>query len=301
MPGERALARQFHVNAKTLSKALTDLAAEGVLDRSIGRGTYVKGQAPAAATRWLLVCNPNQLSWDQVIRAAHPGLDVVTDVESLRPSFLHQFKAVIDMASGTPDSFVRDLVVRNIPVVVVGKEPQTYSTHAVLFDKGLAISQVGRDLLLGGHQRLAAVEERQSTLVAETLRKTAARYSADAQVDACFPGEAASMVANGVTAFVCQSAEWAAQVQQELERLDISVPDRVSVGAIGSTTGEAPCSGYFLPRTKEVDAIVQLLSAGQNSRPTTMWLVGRFVDRGTIAPLCPANTDAPMRYEAATA
>ena len=49
LPGERALAKRFHVNAKTLSKALTDLAAEGVLDRSIGRGTYVKGTAPAAA------------------------------------------------------------------------------------------------------------------------------------------------------------------------------------------------------------------------------------------------------------
>jgi len=43
LPGERALAKRFHVNAKTLSKALTDLAAEGVLDRSIGRGTFVKG------------------------------------------------------------------------------------------------------------------------------------------------------------------------------------------------------------------------------------------------------------------
>src|SRR5688572_7227255 len=59
LPGERALAKRFHVNAKTLSKALTDLAAEGVLDRSIGRGTYVKGTAPATSGtgRWLLLCD----------------------------------------------------------------------------------------------------------------------------------------------------------------------------------------------------------------------------------------------------
>src|SRR6186713_2615477 len=44
LPGERTLAKRFQVNAKTLSKALTDLAAEGLLDRSIGRGTYVKGE-----------------------------------------------------------------------------------------------------------------------------------------------------------------------------------------------------------------------------------------------------------------
>src|SRR3712207_8113741 len=57
LPGERALAKRFHVNAKTLSKALTDLAAEGVLDRSIGRGTYVKGSAPSptVAGRWLVL------------------------------------------------------------------------------------------------------------------------------------------------------------------------------------------------------------------------------------------------------
>src|ERR687894_62900 len=62
LPGERALAKRFHVNAKTLSKALTDLAAEGVLERSIGRGTYVKGSAPAPAAqrRWLALCDPQQ-------------------------------------------------------------------------------------------------------------------------------------------------------------------------------------------------------------------------------------------------
>src|SRR4051794_17494671 len=46
LPGERQLARRFRVNAKTLSKALTDLAAEGLLERSIGRGTFVKGSLP---------------------------------------------------------------------------------------------------------------------------------------------------------------------------------------------------------------------------------------------------------------
>src|SRR5688500_3822991 len=61
LPGERALAERFGVNAKTLSKALTDLAAEGLLERSIGRGTYVKGSAPAGngGGRWLLLCDDN--------------------------------------------------------------------------------------------------------------------------------------------------------------------------------------------------------------------------------------------------
>src|SRR2546428_1153143 len=67
LPGERSLARRFHVNAKTLSKALTDLAAEGLLHRSIGRGTYVRpagGAAPADLEappgRWLILCDPGR-------------------------------------------------------------------------------------------------------------------------------------------------------------------------------------------------------------------------------------------------
>src|SRR5438876_2573746 len=65
LPGERSLARRFHVNAKTLSKALTDLAAEGLLDRSIGRGTYVRGAAPTPTAerkpaRRLILCDSDR-------------------------------------------------------------------------------------------------------------------------------------------------------------------------------------------------------------------------------------------------
>ena len=67
------MARRVRVNAKTLSKALTDLAAEGVLERSIGRGTFVKSPpdpaaasqgsaAPVVGERWLIICDPDQLS-----------------------------------------------------------------------------------------------------------------------------------------------------------------------------------------------------------------------------------------------
>src|SRR5436305_3111484 len=69
LPGERQLARRFRVNAKTLSKALTDLAAEGLLERSIGRGTFVKNGTPAGdasaaspnqTERWLIICDAKQ-------------------------------------------------------------------------------------------------------------------------------------------------------------------------------------------------------------------------------------------------
>ena len=298
LPGERALAKQFSVNAKTLSKALTDLAAEGLLDRSIGRGTYVKGSAPAVANdrRWLVVCDPDQIGWEvvQLIRAAHPALDVVTDVSALRPSFLNGFSAVIDLATHTPEPFIRDLVVRNVPVVVVGKEPKTYSTHAVLFDGALAVSQVGRDLVLAGHRRMAAVEPKGCTVVAGNLRSTVGRYAADATVDACFPTDVTAMLANGITAFACQSVDWAQQVSEQLDKLGRAVPGEVSLVAIGSTSDVQPFSGYFLHRSEKVNAIVQLLNDTASYRPTTLWLAGRFVDRGTTGPV---RTGRPMESE----
>jgi hypothetical protein len=289
LPGERALAKQFNVNAKTLSKALTDLAAEGLLDRSIGRGTYVKGSAPSTAgndRRWLVVCDPDQVGWEtvQLIRAAHPAMEIVTDVSSLRPSFLNGFSAVIDLAASTPEAFVRDLVVRNLPVVVVGKEPKTFSTHAVLFDGALAVNQVGRDLLLSGHRRVAAVEPKGTTVVASNLRSAAARYAPDATVDACFPQDVPAMVAMGITAFVCQSVDWAQQVSDQLLRLGRKVPADVSLVAIGTTSDVQAFSGYFIHRSEKVNAIVSLLNDTQAYRPTTLWMAGRHIDRGTTGP-----------------
>src|SRR5437762_5318712 len=64
LPGERQLSRRFRVNAKTLSKALTDLAAEGLLERSIGRGTFVRGHhtdGQASDETWLIVCDADQM------------------------------------------------------------------------------------------------------------------------------------------------------------------------------------------------------------------------------------------------
>ena len=41
LPGERALAERYCANAKTINKALGDLAADGLVVRHIGRGTFV--------------------------------------------------------------------------------------------------------------------------------------------------------------------------------------------------------------------------------------------------------------------
>src|SRR6478735_2568696 len=189
LPGERQLARRFRVNAKTLSKALTDLAAEGLLERSIGRGTFVRGHQPAEAApvaeKWLLICDQNQMHSPvvQAIAQSNSAAQIATDVSSMRPSFINQFKAVIDFADNTPDTFLRDLIVRNIALVAVGREPRTYSSHAVLVDRALGASQLARDMMLAGHRRFIAIERVGQTVICDAIRRAAARYASDATVD----------------------------------------------------------------------------------------------------------------------
>jgi hypothetical protein len=287
LPGERALAQRFHVNAKTLSKALTDLAAEGVLDRSIGRGTYIKGSVPEVADkgRWLVISDlgDNESCLVRALRAVNPELQVNVGAADLRPSFLNQFAAVIDIASRTPDTFLRDLVVRNIPVVAVNREPNTYSMHSVLVDDALAAARLGRDLALAGHRRFAAVEPRGSTSISVALRNAVRRYSPHAVVDACCADEIRMLVDAGVTAVVCGSCAAAEQVKIVLGRHGIDVPRNVSLAAVGYIADSAPCSGYFCSTLQLAEAVEKFLREGPGLRPSTLWLAGAWHNAATTA------------------
>jgi hypothetical protein len=289
LPGERALAKRFHANAKTMSKALTDLAAEGLLDRIVGRGTFVKGSAPSGLSgkRWLVLCDPQHVTSDAMLMLSkvHPDFDISTDLTKARPSYINQFSAVIDMDSSTPDALIRELVVRNLPVVVVGCKPTTYSTHSVQCDYPLAISMAGRDLMLAGHVRIAAVEPQASSMVAATLRSSAARYAPNATIDACFPTDVPAMIENGVTAFVCASVDLAEEVKARISLLESDITRQISLMAVGLAPSEPPCSGYYIGQEQQITAIQQLLSDTSSNRPTTIWLTARFVDRFTVTPV----------------
>ncbi|HVT89616.1 MAG TPA: GntR family transcriptional regulator [Tepidisphaeraceae bacterium] len=288
LPGERQLAKRFHVNAKTLSKALTDLAAEGLLQRSIGRGTFVKGSndlSTSSNDRWLLLCDEDQTSSAilEHIRRMHPAVHVAHDTSSLRPSFLNSVKAVIDMSSHTPETFLRDLIVRNLTVVLVGREPSTYSVNAVLVDRALGGACLARDMMLAGHRKFLAVERRGHTAVAEAIRRAARRYATDAVVDGVFPADVAVGVEqHGATAIICDTRRMAVEVRNVLKQHNIPTPQRVSLAAIGSGWGDYPCSGHFISSQQKAQAVVHLIGETNLKRPTTIWMTGAFVDRGTI-------------------
>jgi DNA-binding transcriptional regulator YhcF (GntR family) len=288
LPGERELARQFQVNAKTLSKALTDLAAEGLLSRSIGRGTFVKGAdaEPSSHGPWLLLCDAAQAQSPlvQAIKRHNTQIETVQEVADLRPSFLNQFSAVVDLAPSTPPTFVRDLLVRNMPLVVVGREPGTYSTNAVLLDVTYLAARLAQDLLMAGHRRLAVVQSPQAVAdgaLVKALRAAAARYAPETTVEVCAPSDAIRLIEQGATGLVCDSTESARKVMSDLSEAAIAAPRVVSVAAVGSADADYPCSGFYLNSEQQADAIVHLLHHGRSSGGTVLWLTGKYIDRGT--------------------
>ena len=290
LPGERELARRFNVNAKTLSKALTDLAAEGLLHRSIGRGTFVRGAGEPDKNElgaWMVICDWSDASSPMVkaLIEANSEARLVHDVATLRPSFTNQFAAVIDLAGEAPAEFVRDLTVRAIPYVAVGHQSKTYSTHAVLRDVMYQGAFVGRELMLGGHQRFLAVGGRLGTQLTESLRKTAARYAPDATVDPCYARDVPALLELGPTALVCDSVTAARDVMSSLAAMNRHVPRDVSVAVVGCVADEIPCSGFYISTHQQAEAIVDLLKTAQPGRPSTVWLSGTYKDLGTTGPL----------------
>lgn len=287
LPGERQLARKYRVNAKTLSKALTDLAAEGLLERTIGRGTFVRGTQRSyqpQAQRWLILCDKERLSSPliRLLTQQNASVQVVTETTSLRPSFLNTFSAVIDLGLNTPDLFLRDLVVRGLNVLLVGRQSESYSMHGVLFDAPNAAALLTRDLILAGHRHLLMVTPAGSPLI-QVVTNSITRYDPRVVMDVVGPQEVPVGVHQGATAIVCDSVPAAAEVRRVLEQASITVPEQVSLCAMGTLEGEPPCDGYFVTPDQEMQAIVQILQHAGPHRPTTLWLAGKQHQVGTCA------------------
>ncbi|MGD0463343.1 MAG: GntR family transcriptional regulator [Tepidisphaeraceae bacterium] len=290
LPGERELARRFQVNAKTLSKALSDLAAEGLLYRRVGRGTFVKGSEieDHATGPWLLVVDG---STDQALvehlRDQSGSAEICSDTSSIRPSFLNQFAAVIDLGDRTPEALVRDLLIRGIPFVSAAQEARAYSTNAVVLDAMLGATHLTRQLVLGGHRRFLAIEDRTKTSIAEAIRCAASRYCSDFCVDICSASNWVWALDSGATAWICDSVRGAVQTLQNLKRAGVEVPQTISVAAVGWADGDYPCTGYFADPQDQAAAIAEILRNSQPGRPTTLWLTGKLINCGTTASIGP--------------
>ena len=257
LPGERILSRRFQVNAKTLGKALTDLASEGLVQRRVGQGTFVLGPAAQAPVtmRWLIVNDPSAASSVLVteLLRLNPESRCIPAGEVLRPSLLSQYTAVINCSGTMPDSFYHDLAIRGLPVLDAVGALGTYSTHGVLLDRAQGAFNLGRDLLFAGHKRLAAIDLRNSTTVFDALTWAVARYGSGTTVHAATPDHLVDAIHQGVSAVVCDGVETAAEAGQRLDerRSSLLLSGPISLAAVGELSERVCCSGYYLDPVRQ--------------------------------------------------
>ena len=285
LPGERELAKRFSANAKTMGKALTDLAAEGLLDRRIGRGTYVRGSergGAAAAGKWLILCDREDGDCPVIAHlvGAHADAEVVSGVAPVRPSFLNQFSAVIDLATSTPEELHRDLLVRGIPVLLLEKESVGCRMSCIVLDRVHAVAVLTREMILGGHRRILVVEGGGEGTASRVARMTALRYAPEAVVESCRMEDIGGVAERSTGAIFCARPLHGRRIEELMA--EHSELGSVSIAATGVCADEPPHTGIYITPGELAAGAIQLLGEASHHRPTSLWLSGRYIDRGTI-------------------
>lgn len=312
LPGERVLAERFNCNAKTLSKALTDLAAEGLLERSVGRGTFVKGHGPRAEnSAWLLVLPPDDADADYIVqRLSSCGiqLEVVRGMPVRRPSYLAQFLGVVSFWKAMPADLVRELLVRGNSVVAVDHEPNAYAVNSVLIDRAGGAVRAARELLAMGHTRIAILEREGMPEMAPAIQAVA-KLLGHVEIEVYKCAELADMARSTATGMIVKSASWARRLREKLEASGRRVPEDVSVMVVGLDDVEHPPNetarlpdGYLVSPQELVDAILLCLNGTQSKRPMSVWLATKRRPGKTIAlAAMSVLTDRPSTLPAAHA
>lgn len=283
LPGERVLARRFKVNAKTLSKALTDLAAEGLLERNIGLGTFVRGASTSRTAHKCLVLHDASQARCPVLQllidAGDFQLQLVEATDELPPSLLNPHRSVIVCSKMLSGDSIRDLVVRGKNVVLIDRVGTTFATHAVMIDRLSAAADLARHLMRRGHRNLMLVSGERPV---ELQQELVALLPAALSLRAGSLDDVRMAIEHGVTGLICTSAETAAHLMAVIVGLGMEVPQRVSVVAMGRIDDDHyPCSGQYVTVPEVATAVAQLLAETDPHRPVSLWLPGQFVDQQT--------------------
>jgi DNA-binding HxlR family transcriptional regulator len=288
LPGERVLARRFKVNAKTLSKALTDLAAEGLLERNIGLGTFVRGSSipVRSAHRCLVLHDPSQSNCPvlkALVEAGDVQIQLQEAAEDIPPSLVNPFRSVLICSRNISDDVLKDLVVRGKNVVQLDRSIASLTTHAVMIDRLTAAADLARRLMRAGHHNLMLIGADRPT---DLQRELVALLPASISLRSGVMDDVRMAVDRQVSALICTSAETAAHVMALLTGMGIDVPGQISVVGTGRIDqNDIPCSGQYVGVEEVVQAIRQILSGAAPHRPVSLWLAGQFMDAHTISPV----------------
>lgn len=117
LPSVRRLMRRFGVSQLTVQRAISSLETEGLVERQVGRGTFVVGgNGPTARTITILRCDYPSRRGDDITRAIHHALKS----DGHRPIVLTycDYERAIEMLRDAPhaDAYILQPMLPSIPL-----------------------------------------------------------------------------------------------------------------------------------------------------------------------------------------
>ncbi|MGC4032925.1 MAG: GntR family transcriptional regulator [Tepidisphaeraceae bacterium] len=273
LPGERTLARQFNVNAKTLSKALTDLAAEGVLERNIGLGTFVRGQTTSSASTSALLLTDVDAAEHLTGALVAAGVQTASQAAGteLPPSLIAPYRVVLVSSDAVSDDAIRTLLVRGKDVITIDRLSTPYSTHALMSHVDRCAVEAAKEIATAAVTKLAVIAA--DSAIVDAVRAALPHI----EILATNADAIGSAAADGFQAVLCEAAV-IADVQAALA-------NRSAVQLIGfgrCATAPASVLGFYITDEMVGGAIGEMISAGLPHKPLLLWLAGRRFD--AVAP-----------------
>ncbi len=181
LPSERFLAQTLGYSRSTIVKALNELESEGIIERRVGSGTYIKMQGKEQTPVCLAVVMRNVFyRSDEHFRLI---VDAVSEFAQERNISIRIFDGLLEMFSSHPDDNVLLQAIREKSihgVLIVSRLPLTITSRISLLCPTVAINNIfgdgseihciscdyfrvgflaGRYLLSKGHRRIAYVTD----------------------------------------------------------------------------------------------------------------------------------------------
>jgi len=319
VPGERELARRYQANAKTINKALSDLALDGLLVRYVGRGTFTAGGGATVnddplKTRtfgWLTLANRTdgqvyyQRAAQTMAALGHrlERIDLPTAVSAelperwLKPAQLRGMAGLVLFAAKPSAELLANLQRRHLTTVIANNRHETIRTRSVHSDYGHGAFELTQHLIRLGHHRIqllidadwlpAASDARAGYRAAMQRHGLADRAPLD--VMNSFEWNNVLTGPDGPTALICVGADLAAQAARQSTTAGLNVPAALSIAAIPAP-GEAPTADLQTTAYEvSVDAIADwaarlLLATSPGQIPQMGIVPGQLQIRGSTAP-----------------
>jgi DNA-binding LacI/PurR family transcriptional regulator len=325
LPGERELSRRYGANPKTINKALTDLATEGLLVRHIGRGTFVarsapagsqdgpaaqltfgylvpaEGMRPCAAELWKLTAAAFERRGHSLELMTVP-VDSSTELSGRKLSAdrLRAFDGLALFGFRPSSALLASTSREHVPLVMVNNQHGQIRTAAVLVDYAQGAFELCQHLIYLGYNEIRLCVD-PAMMPAAGMAETG--YRAAMQRNGLTPGElagtktvfdAGSALAGGdgnqPTGVICVGSEVAASVMKAVEA---RTGGPVSVCCIPEPCDTAalrqPITTYEVKPDQIAQWVADLLTSASPTRWQRIVIVpGTVIDRGSTCVAGPA-------------